>query len=154
MGRPAKAAALKVMEGRGRNSEGVARDQAGRPINEGPSFQRLIPQAPEWLSPRAREVWEETVDELGRLKLTKPIDGPTLVAYVTAYDTMVECYLELRARKAEGLDIVCPALRAHDQAAARVVRFATELGCTPASEQRLPGGPKKGDDGPTPFDPE
>lgn len=161
-----QAAALKVVEGRGRDANGVARDKAGRPINEGPSFQRLTPQAPADLSELEREVWEETADELARLKLTKPIDGPTLVAYVRAYGRLVrasaildeEGLTAIKARMVgdDRVDEVVahPMVRVAEAAAAQVVRFATELGCTPASEQRLPGGPKKGDDGPSPFDAE
>jgi P27 family predicted phage terminase small subunit len=153
-----QAAALKVVTGRGRDADGVARDKAGRPVNEGPTFARLIPQAPGHLTPEELEVWEELTEELGRLKLTKPLDGPTLVAYVTAYSRLLGAR---RVLQEEGLIIdgprgrqAHPAVKVAEVAGAQVVRFATELGATPASEQRLPGGPKKGDDGPAPFDPE
>jgi P27 family predicted phage terminase small subunit len=154
----AQAAALKIAAGRGRDAHGVGRDKAGRPVNEGPSFVRLIPQAPADLSPEELEVWEETTEELGRLKLTKPIDGPTLVAYVAAYGRLLEARRIIRdegmMRDTSRGWAAHPMVKVAEVAGAQVVRFATELGCTPASEQRLPGGPKGAEDGPAPFDPQ
>jgi phage terminase small subunit len=60
-------AGLKLVEGRS-----PGRDSGGRLVPQPPGFERVAPQAPDWLSPNARDMWDRTVAELDQLHLLKP----------------------------------------------------------------------------------
>jgi P27 family predicted phage terminase small subunit len=136
VGRKARPARLKLVEGRG---NGI--DSGGRPIVEPPPFVRLPPDAPHWLWGYARELWEETVPELARLELLKPIDAPSLAAYCLAYQRLrqaqeiVDAY-GLLATTSQGPGR-SPAVAVLEAASKELRAWAAEFGLTPASESKL-----------------
>lgn len=139
----AKPAALKIAEGRGNN-----RDKAGRPVNPPLGWVRLPPVAPAWMEGDARTCWDETVDALQRLQLTKEADHPTLVAYCLAYARMVQAAAEVREHGLttveRGKRIARPEVLILERASKDVVAYAQQLGMTPASEQKLSGSTDDG----------
>lgn len=73
-------AALKLVEGRG-----AGRDSGGRKVKTPPTFRRVAPVPPEWLSAKAQAEWDRVLPELTRLDLTKDLDAAALAAYCTTW---------------------------------------------------------------------
>ncbi|MFF5451868.1 phage terminase small subunit P27 family [Streptomyces sp. NPDC012950] len=144
MGRTARPAGLKLIEGRA-----AGRDSGGRKVNSGPEFKRVPPTAPEWLSPEAAAEWERVLPELSRLDLVKEQDRAALAAYCEAWATFREATETVQR---EGMTIEAkqgtlahPAV-AIARAAGRELRaWASHFGLTPSTEQAL--ARSGGDDG-------
>ncbi len=141
----AKPATLKLLNGRG---EG--RDSAGRPVNTGPSFRRLPPEAPDDLIGEARDEWERVVPGLARLDLLKPEDRALLVAYCETWAVFCEATDTIRR---EGLFIEAkqgmiphPAVGIQRNTAKELRALAAHFGLSPSAEQALSRGPDDGDD--------
>lgn len=144
MAKAAAPAALKLITGRS-----PGRDSGGRPVNTGPSFKRVPPVAPEWLSAEARAEWDRVLPELSRLDLVKEGDRAALAAYCEAWATFRQATETVQH---EGLTIEAkqgtlahPAV-AIARAAGRELRsWAAHFGLTPSTEQAL--ARTGGDDG-------
>lgn len=150
-GRKAKPANLRIVEGRGRG-----RDSGGRPIRLPPGFRRLPPVKPADLSEDAAEVWDEFVEELQRLQVTKPVDGPALEM---ACETYARWKTAKRERIAEGLTsensqgrVTSPLVGIEERASKEFRAWCAEFGLTPAAEAKL-RSPEANDGGENnPFD--
>lgn len=140
---------LKLLEGRA-----PGRDSGGRPVPQVPAFKRLPPARPDDLTDDAAEFWDEVVEELGRLEVLKPVDGPGLRA-------AAECYARLRAairqRQEHGITAetsqgvgVAPWVRVEESASRELRAWCAEFGLTPAAEIRL-GAPAKPEEPDNPF---
>lgn len=92
-GRTKAPAKLRLLAGR---AEG--RDSGGRPVDPAPPFEEGEPEPPEWLSDYAVEVWDISIPQLIRLKLTKAEDFAALAAYCEAVDTLRLTTLDIQAR--------------------------------------------------------
>lgn len=147
----AQPAALKLLNGRG-----DGKDSAGRPVNTGPTFRRVAPQPPDFLSERALEMWDHVIDELVRLDLVKAEDMAVLVTlcetwadYRDAIDDIAVNghYIEARQGRLRN-----PA-STHKAAAAKELRaIAAHFGLTPLTEQALQRGDANDGAGENPFD--
>lgn len=150
-GRKARPHGLKVIEGRGNG-----KDSGGREIKPPPGFTRLPPAKPEGMSPQAAELWDQLVDELQRLQVTKPIDGPALEMACETYARW-HAARQMRIDHArseagtEGLLSVnsqglttAPWVGVEERAAKEFRAWCSEFGLTPAAESKIGGG---GDDG-------
>ncbi len=151
MGRTARPAALKLINGRG---PGV--DSGGRKVSEPAPFVRLPPEPPQVLSGEARELWDRCIPELQRLKLTKPLDAEALAAYCLTWQRFVETKRLIDERgmfstNSQGL-VRAPWLVAHEAASKELRAWAQEFGFTPSAEQKVgSGGGQDGKDAEDPF---
>lgn len=139
MGRTAQPAALKLIKGRA-----PGKDSAGRPVNSGPAFKRLPPEAPDWLSDEARAEWDRVLPGLSRLDLLKPEDAAALAAYCETWATFRQAS-ELVQR--EGLTFEAkqgtlphPAVGIARAAGRELRAWAAHFGLTPSTEQALARG--------------
>lgn len=149
MARPAKAPALRLIEGRGNGT-----DSGGRKLAPTPVFRRLPPVAPEWLPSEARAEWERVVPELARLELLKPVDRAALTAYCLTWDRLVQAQ-ELVTRdgvlgeNSQGT-VRHPAVAVVEAASKELRAWAGEFGFTPSAENKL-SVKESGDDERDPF---
>jgi P27 family predicted phage terminase small subunit len=142
-------APLQLLRGRG---EG--KDSGGRPVKTPPSFRRIAPKPPTWLSREAAAEWRRVVPGLQRLDLLKEEDRATLTAYCETWATFVEATKRVRA---EGLTIEAkqgtlahPAVAIARNAGRELRAFANLYGLSPAAEMAL-GKVTGGDDDDNPF---
>ncbi|MFF9554581.1 phage terminase small subunit P27 family [Streptomyces albus] len=149
MAKAAEPAPLRLLKGR---SEG--RDSGGRKVPETPTFRRVPPEAPEWLSDEARAEWDRVVPELSRLDLLKENDRAALAAYCEAWAVFVEATVTVQR---EGLTIEAkqgvlahPAVAIARNAGRELRTWASHFGLTPSTEQGLTrsGGDDGGDENP------
>ncbi len=123
-GRPARPAALKLLNGRTADT-----DSGGRKVAQPIAFARSAPRAPEWLSDEAKAEWRRIVPELGRMRLVKTVDRSTLAAYCTTWAQ----YVEVVALYALGRCTTNTMI-----AASKELRmWAVQFGLTPSSEGGL-----------------
>jgi P27 family predicted phage terminase small subunit len=92
-GRTAAPAKLKLLGG-----VRAGRDSGGRKVETPPPFDDEAPEAPDWLGEYASEVWDLSVRQIVRLKLTKAEDFAALAAYCTAVETMRDATIDIRER--------------------------------------------------------
>ena len=149
MGRPAQPAALKLLKGRG---EG--KDSAGREVKVA-GFRRLPPEPPIELPELARQQWDKVVEELARLEILKPIDGPGLAAYCLTWAQYVEACREvdehgITTTTSQGVG-VSPWVRVRDTASRELRAWAREYGLTPSGEANVGGKSSDGDEDSNPF---
>lgn len=169
-GRKSKPTNLKLLEGRGQG-----RDSGGRKVKSGPGFRRLPPKKPAGMSPVAAELWDELVEELQRLQLTKPVDGPALEMLCEAYSRwhqaramrlhgttaiptgLTEDDAEVVIPTVEGLLgknsqgwVAAPWVGIEERAAKEYRAWCAEFGLTPAAEAKV-GGAGEDDDADNPF---
>lgn len=152
MPRTPRPPALKLLNG---VREG--RDSGGRKVEEGPGFKRepIGPPPPD-LEGKAREVWLQTVPELDRLELTKPLDRHSLAAYCLAVERMYEANADIQENGlteigAKGGRIKNPAVTVAEQASREIRMWAQEFGFTPSAEGRLSAQAADPDDGDNPY---
>jgi P27 family predicted phage terminase small subunit len=112
-------------------------------VKEVPAFERVAPQAPDWLPLEARAEWDRVTPEMDRLGILKRIDGTALAAYCMAWDRFVtasaivaEEGMVLHDDKA-GRAQRHPALLTAEAASKELRAWANEFGLTPSAEQRL-----------------
>jgi P27 family predicted phage terminase small subunit len=169
----AKPAHLKLVEGRGNG-----RDSGGRKVAETPKFQRLPPEAPEWLPDEAAAEWARVVPELTRLELLKPVDRASLTAYCLTWQRLVDAQklvaenriVEVEAIKNADGDVVdavtldgygllgknsqgitrAPWIAIIEAASKELRAWAAEFGFTPSAENKL-AVKESGDDESDPF---
>ena len=147
----AKPATLKLLTGRG-----DGKDSAGRPVNTGPAFRKVAPEPPDFLSDRAREMWDHVIDELVRLDLVKAEDLAVLVTFCETWADYRDAiddiavnghYIEARQGRLRN-----PA-STHKAAAAKELRaIAAHFGLSPLTEQALQRGDADDRPGDNPFD--
>jgi P27 family predicted phage terminase small subunit len=139
------------MEGRS-----PGRDSGGRPIKKAPSFLRLPPEPPDWLSPEARAHWDRIVPELQRLELTKPLDQGALAAYCETWSRFVAAQMTIQVEgpfttNANGMPAKHPAVLIVEAASKEIRAWSAEFGLTPSSEARVNAGGGGDDDDDNPF---
>lgn len=149
MPRTNQPAALKLMKG---TRPGA--DSGGRKVKLPPKFCRIAPEAPEWLSPEARSLWERTIPELLRLELIKAEDGENFAAYCETWAIFVQATKTIQQ---EGLTIEAkqgklahPAVGIARNAGRELRAFAGQFGLTPSAENALAVGDAH-DEGESPF---
>lgn len=135
-GRPAKAPALRLLEGRGNGT-----DSGGRKLAATPKYRRLPPEAPDWLPAEAAAEWERVVPELSRLELLKPVDRAALTAYVLTWDRLVQAQKIIAAdgvlgENSQGV-VRHPAVAVAEAASKELRAWAGEFGFTPSAENKL-----------------
>ncbi|WP_435112033.1 phage terminase small subunit P27 family [Nocardiopsis synnemataformans] len=150
MGRTAKPAALRLLEGRGNG-----KDSGGREVPTVPAFKRIPPDAPAWMTAEARAEWDRVVPGLSRLDLLKPEDRGALAAYCEAWATFVDA---TRIVQAEGMTIEAkqgtlahPAVGIARNAGREMRAWAAHFGLTPSTEQALGRGADDDADEGNPF---
>ena len=157
VGRIAKPAPLRIVEGRGTRKDGQQTDSGGRVVKDGPGFTREAPPRPDTLSPDAAWLWDQVVDQMETLGLLKPLDGPALEI---ACETFARWRAAVRMRNgddggmlavnSQGL-VTAPWVGIEERAATSFRQWAAEFGFTPAAEKALAGGGSDdsgGDDNP------
>jgi len=131
-------AALKLIKGRS-----PGKDSAGRPVNEVPKFRRGAPDAPDTLSPTAREEWNRIVPGLDELELLKQEDFAALFEHCETWATYVEAIASVRengivlTNPDNGRQYKNPALSAAEAAGQQLRASCREFGLTPSSEQNV-----------------
>lgn len=135
-GRKPEPANLKLLKGRHAGA-----DSGGRKVKQPPGFKRLPPKKPVEMSPAAGDLWDEIVEELQRLQLTKPLDGPALEM---ACETYSRWYTARQMRLELGLfhensqgRVTAPWVGVEERAAKEFRAFCSEFGLTPSAEARL-----------------
>jgi P27 family predicted phage terminase small subunit len=138
---------LKILKGIGNG-----KDQAGYPIPAAPPFERGIPDAPPWLTPDAREVWDRVAPTLDRLDLLKPEDREAFTCYCEAWATYRAALKEVRTygltieSHKTGMQHKNPSVTVMETAANQLLRFAQQFGLTPVAEVALAKPPKPAED--------
>jgi P27 family predicted phage terminase small subunit len=142
-GRKSAPATLKLIGGRG-----DGKDSGGREVKPPPGFIRLPPTKPEYMSSAASAMWDQIVEELQRLQVTKPLDGAALemacetyARWQAARDMRVSS--GLLARNSQG-EVTAPWVGIEERASKEFRAWCSEFGLTPAAESKIGGG---GDDG-------
>lgn len=123
-GRPARPAALKLLNGRTADT-----DSGGRKVGSGPAFARSAPEPPNWLSPEAQAEWDRVVPELTRLRLIATISRATLIAYVQCWAQYVDTVERWERHAATDKQL--------NDAGVQLRQWAREFGLTPSSEAGL-----------------
>jgi P27 family predicted phage terminase small subunit len=157
MGRPATPPALKLLQGRA-----PGRDSGGRPVDAPPPFERVAPDAPDFLDEVAAAEWARIVPELERLRLVKRLDRAALAAYCEMWSLFVRATNEVHENgltvrntsvKKDGTESVWfttnPAVATQKSAQAALKAWASEFGLTPSAEGKVKvgeGGDPDGDD--------
>lgn len=150
-GKPPDPIPLKILKGRG---NGVS--SGGYKIPDPPAFTRGAPDPPEWLSPNARELWDQIAPGLERLDLLKPEDLTAFCSYCEAWATYREALAEVRrdglitTNPTTGHAHRNPALQSLENAGTQLLRYAQQFGLTPAAEVAL-ARPSKVDETDDPF---
>jgi P27 family predicted phage terminase small subunit len=140
---------LKVIKGTNR-----PRKTALKPPSLGP------PQAPGFLSPAARQVWDEQAPLLFKLGVVTQLDAGVLAAFCTAFarwQTAEAILAQVAADDDTGMaglvvttktgrTIPHPMLAICRAAQTATMRYAVELGLTPSSRSRIHADPPLGDD--------
>ena len=133
------------------------RDSGGRLVKPPPNFERVAPEAPDWLDAEALAEWERIVPALDELGVLKEADGGMVSAYCETWSRFVTA---VRQYRLEGTTIVNPdtgnlhrhpAVGVAETAAAQSRTLGNELGLSPAAERLLNVTPRDDDD-PNPFD--
>lgn len=113
-----------------------------------------LPTCPRHLDPVARKEWRRVARTLVDLGILTPIDRAVLVAYCRAWSLYVEADRKVQEQGSmltstkTGLPYQNPYLNQLTAASKDMVRYATELGMTPASRSRIDAKPPtKGDTG-------
>ncbi|MEV2274046.1 phage terminase small subunit P27 family [Nocardiopsis sp. NPDC049922] len=148
MGRTAKPAKLRLLEGRS-----PGRDSGGREVPTPPAFKRIPPNPPSWLTREAAAEWRRVVPGLSRLDLLKPEDRAALAAYCESWATFVTATRQVQK---EGLTIDAaqgtlphPAVAIARNAGREMRAWAGHFGLTPSTEQALArGADDDGEDNP------
>jgi P27 family predicted phage terminase small subunit len=141
-GPPKRPTALRVLEG----------NPAHRPlpVNE-PRPRPLAPACPAWLSLEAKREWKKVAPELHRMGVLTVVDGSVLAGYCEALAAFQRAVEELRAKGSttfntpSGYKQQRPEVGMRNSAMMLVLRFAQELGLTPAARARLEGIDRGGD---------
>lgn len=114
------------------------------PVNE-PKPRPLMPPCPAWLSLEAKREWRKVAPELFRMGVLTVVDGAVLAGYcesMAAFEAAVE---QLREKGSttfntpSGYKQQRPEVGMRNSAMMLVLRFAQELGLTPAARARLEG---------------
>lgn len=159
MGRPSQPAKLLLMEGRGHGT-----DSGGRKVKAPPSFRRLPPKPPTWLSREAAAEWKRVAPDLTRLDLLKEEDRAMLTAYCETWSMFT---LATREVKVHGLTlpviitatdgsvtekrIANPAVSVARNAGRELRAFAAQFGLSPSAEMALGKVPDDGEAATNPF---
>lgn len=143
-GRTPRPRALKLIEGRG---PGV--DSGGRKVGVPPAFVRIPPVKPDGMTSDASELWDQLVEELPRLQLLKPLDGPALQILCETFSTwraarrlISERGLTHVTSQGEG---AAPWVGIAERAAREYRGWCAEFGLTPAAETKLAKPEAQGD---------
>ena len=138
------------------NGVSPGRDSGGRLVKPTPNFERVAPEAPDWLDAEALAEWERIVPALDVLGVLKEADHGMVSAYCETWSRFVTA---VRQYRLEGTTIVNPDtgnLRRHpavgvaETAAAQLRTLGNELGLSPTAERLLNVTPRDDDD-PNPF---
>lgn len=136
VGRTPKPAGLRLIEGRGNG-----KDSGGREVKPTPGFTRLPPEPPAFLTGAAREMWDQVVPELQRLKLLKPIDQAALAALCLTWERLCEAQriVDKDGMVIEGErgPVKNPAVLILEAASKELRAWSSEFGLTPSAEGRL-----------------
>lgn len=112
-------------------------------VAEGGSAQLSeAPAAPAALPEGFAPIWDAVVADMGGRRQLRPVDLPQVYAYAEAVWLHAEASKELHTsglfvEGPAGRDVLNPAIHAQAKAAATMLRFAAELGLTPAARIRL-----------------
>jgi len=135
-GRKPRPRGLRILEGR---HEGV--DSGGRKIEDGIEFERVAPDAPDFLDGRALEEWHRVVAELAPFGVLKRVDRAALTAYCLAWQRLVDARAlitkeGLTKRGPQG-DVRNPAVMVEESASKEIRAWCSEFGLTPAAEAKV-----------------
>lgn len=159
MGRPSQPAKLLLMKGRGHGT-----DTGGRKVKAPPSFRRLPPRPPTWLTREAAAEWKRVAPGLTRLDLLKEEDRAVLAAYCETWSMFVLATIDVKkhgltrvqiteTRDGETTEkpIANPAVAIARNAGRELRAFAAQFGLSPAAEMALGKVPDDGEADTNPF---
>ena len=152
MGRTPEPIGLKILKGRS-----ATKDIAGRPIPVVPPFERGIPDCPAWLSPGAKDVWEDyapMLDDLASIKLADGLIFAALCETAASYSAAVQAVWaqgDVLINPKTGCAHKNPLVGVVEAARRDLLKFASQFGLTPAAEIALAQPPKADVDGDDPF---
>ena len=145
MGRKATPTKLKLLKG----------NPGKRRINEDePKPPSTIPKAPKHLCKDAKKEWKRVCKTLHTIGVLTEVDRAVLAAYCTAYALWERSWRAINEMSASGKlgaglmikttngnMIQNPLVGTANKAAGDMVRFASELGMTPAARTKIKAGP-------------
>jgi P27 family predicted phage terminase small subunit len=110
-----------------------------RPLRNEPRPDRgaSCPEPPEWLGGYAKQEWARIGPELHRIGLLTVVDVAVFAAYCQAVHHWRVAEELARKRDAAEKRVLLQIAR---QAAAAMLRFASQLGCTPVARARIGAG--------------
>ncbi len=122
-------------------------DKAGRLENAKPKLPFGEPDFPPWLAEgdlakEGRRIWDETIDDLRKLRSLAHCDGPALAAYVEAVLINEASAKEINEKGLiikgyRGSRVKNPALTPWMNSADKIRAFAREFGLTPAGRSGI-----------------
>lgn len=134
---------LRVLNGRGKNKDGLDTDSAGVAIQPGPNFTRGLLDKPAELSPDADWLWDRVIDQMNTVGLLKPIDAAALEALCETFARYREA---VRFRREHALlakyaknTVAAPWIGIEERASKEFRAWCAEFGITPAAERNLVG---------------
>ena len=124
--------------------KGFPGKRAKRPPPE-PAILPKCPEPPEWLHEYAKEEWWRTAPQLHVLGLLSSVDIACLSAYCASYAMWREASEQLQAEgltaeTADGRQCRNVLTKTVREAAADMVRYASEFGLTPVARTRIANG--------------
>lgn len=146
MARATAPANLRLLKG-----TAAGKDSGGREVAPPPSFRRIAPKPPTWLTKEAAAEWKRVVPGLTRLNLLKEEDRAALAAYCETWATFVSAQAELKRNggltiEARQGTIPHPAVAIARNAGRELRTWAGQFGLTPAAENNLAKGGAADDD--------
>ncbi len=125
-------------------------DKKSRINTNEPQPRAALPEAPDELTPQAREVWEYTIEELGPMRIATAADRDALAAYCEAValhkraaQLLAKSDILIKGQK--GNIVRNPAVQMLRDAAMTMKAFAAEFGLTPRARAEFKTG--EADDG-------
>ncbi len=136
-GRPPKPTALKLLEGNPGH-----RPIGGDPMWREPTPESGIPEPPEHLDDRAKEIWFRLCDQLSKMGILTKADREVLALTCDTWSQYLQADAVLKksgiiVKAPTGFPIQNPALSIANKAKAQLKVFLTELGLTPAARTKL-----------------
>lgn len=120
----------------------IAKAAASKKRVKKPVAKANIPACPTWFGPVAKQEWTRAAKELLAQGTISLADRAVLAAYCEAWEEFSALYAQLKGSSMlitgqSGTQTVNPLVWAKNHAAARIERFAKQLGLTPAARMRI-----------------
>lgn len=128
-----------------RNLRIVRGDPPGKLNPDEPQVEVAIPDPPEHLEGRERDVFTEMAGKLARMRIMSNVDADALAIYAVNYVRWQEATATVREtgllmRSPQGFPLQNPALAVANKAQDVCLKILAEFGMTPSSRTRVKSG--------------